>query len=101
MELCEAYLTLALYPGLFFCVGGKKGAWLPIDCNMQPQAVYAAFTHGMTSKWLYLSHTMKDISSILQPLEQTIRTKLIPALRGRPRPKEFARMFVLNLICNL
>ena len=52
--------------------------------NTQPHTTYAAFTHRMTSKWSYLSRSMMDASSCLQPIEHTIRTKLIPALTGRP-----------------
>ena len=59
--------------------------------QVQPQAAYAAFTHGLTSKWLYLSRTMKDISSSFQPLEQIIRTKLIPALTGKLPPNDIKR----------
>jgi len=59
--------------------------------HTQPHVAYAAFTHGMTSKWSYLSRTLKDISSSLLPLEQPIRTKLIPALTGRPPPNNTER----------
>ena len=45
----------------------------------------------MTSKWSYLSRTLKDISSSLLPLEHSIRTKLIPALTGRPPPNNTER----------
>ncbi len=54
--------------------------------HTQPHAAYAAFTHGMASKWLYLSRTMSGISTSLQPMEHTIRTMLIPDLTGRPPP---------------
>ena len=59
--------------------------------QVQPQAAYAAFTHGLMSKWLYLSHIMKDTSSSFQPLEQIIRTKLIPALTGKLPPDDIER----------
>ena len=57
----------------------------------QPHAAYAAFTHGMASKWLYLSRTIENISPSLEPLEQTIRTELIPALTGRSPPNDIER----------
>ena len=61
-----------------------------IACS-QPHAAYAAFTHGMTSKWTYFTRTMPNIASNLLPLELTIRTKLIPALTGRPPPNDLER----------
>ena len=62
--------------------------------HVQPQAAYAAFAHGLMSKWLYLSHTMKDITSSFQPLKQIIRAKLIPALTRRPPPSNIERNLV-------
>ena len=57
----------------------------------QPHAAHAAFTHGMTSKWTYLTRTMPDIGPSLLPLDTIIRTKLIPALTGRPPPNDMER----------
>ena len=57
----------------------------------QPHAAYAAFTHGMTSKWLYVMRTIPNIGHLLQPLEDIIRQKLIPALTGRPPPNDLVR----------
>ena len=59
--------------------------------HTQPHAAYAAFTHRMTSKWSYLSRSMMDASTCLQPIEHTIRMKLIPALTGRPPPNDIER----------
>ena len=58
-----------------------------IACS-QPHAAYAAFTHGMTSKWTYFTRTMPNIASNLLPLKLTIRTKLIPVLTGRRPPND-------------
>ena len=49
----------------------------------KPQAAYAIFTHGFTERWTYLLRTIPDISNMLQPLEDSIRHKLLPALTGR------------------
>ena len=54
----------------------------------QPHAAYAAYTHGMVSKWSYLSRIVPDIGHLLEPLEHLIRTKLIPVLTGRPPPND-------------
>ena len=50
---------------------------------------YAAFIHGLASKWSYLLCTTQDIEELLQQLEQVLRTKFIPALTGRPAPTDY------------
>ena len=45
----------------------------------QPQAAYTAFVHGVRSKWRFLARTIPEIKDLLQPLEDTIRQKFIPA----------------------
>ena len=57
----------------------------------QPHAAYAAYTHGMVSKWSYLSRIVPDIGHLLEPLEHLIRTKLIPVVTGRPPPNDQER----------
>ena len=49
----------------------------------QPHAAYSALTHGLTSKWSYLSRTVPNISDLFMPLENAIRHQLLPALTGR------------------
>ena len=49
--------------------------------NTEPHAAYAACTYGMFSKWSFLSRVVPDIGPLLQPLEDSIRYKL---LTGRP-----------------
>ena len=51
--------------------------------SSQPHAAYAAFTHGLSSRWNYLSRTIPDIEDLLLPLEKAIHQHLIPALIGR------------------
>ena len=71
-------------------VRGKVEKWcgelshLSTIAESHPQAAYACFTHGLVSKWNYLTRSTKDISHLLQPLEDIIRTKFIPVLTGRP-----------------
>ena len=50
--------------------------------HTQPHAAYAAYTHGIASKWLFITRTIPDIEHHLTPLEDAIRRKLIPALTG-------------------
>ena len=49
----------------------------------QPQAAYAAFTHGFKSKWTYLARTTPNIDILLEPLEEVLRCKFLPAITGQ------------------
>ena len=49
----------------------------------QPHAAYAALTHGLASKWTYLSRTVPDISHLFQPLEEAIRRRFLVCLTGQ------------------
>ncbi len=49
----------------------------------QPHAAYAAYIHGLSSHWTYISRTIPDIQDLLQPLEVAIHQHFIPALTGR------------------
>ena len=57
----------------------------------QPHAAHSAFTHGLTSFWSYITRTTPDICHLLQPLEDVIRTNLIPTLTDRPPPNDEER----------
>ena len=57
----------------------------------QPHAAYAAFTHGLSNKWSFLTHTICGIGNLLQPLESIIRSKHIPAITGQPPPSNEIR----------
>ena len=52
--------------------------------SSQPHAAYAAYVHGLSSRWSYLLRTVSDIDDLLQPLENVTHQHLIPALTGRP-----------------
>ena len=62
--------------------------------NTHPHAVYSAFTHGMVGKKTYLA---PNIGPLLQPLEDIIRTKLLPALSGKPAPSDSERDLLARL----
>ena len=51
-------------------------------------AAYAAFTHGLSSKWTFLARTISNIRHLMQPLEDIIQSKLIPNLTGRCAPSD-------------
>ena len=48
----------------------------------QPHAAYSAFAKGLASRWIYVSCTIPDIATLLQPLEDVICCVLVPALTG-------------------
>ena len=52
----------------------------------QPHAAFSALTHGLLSKWTYLSRVIPNISHLLIPLDSVLRSDLLPALTGRPPP---------------
>ena len=63
----------------------------------QPQAAFSALTHGLQSKWTYLSRVLPNISQLLQPLDDALRTNLIPAVTGQPAPNNLERdLFALR-----
>ena len=66
---------------------------LALIAKSQPHASFSAFTHGLSSKWTYISRTTPDINDLLLPLDNSIRSILLPELTGRPPPND--------LECNL
>ena len=78
-------------------VTGKVKQWtnelksLSNIATSQPHAAFAAYTHGMMSKWSYISRTIPDISNHLRSLEDTIRSDFIPSITGRPPPNDSVR----------
>ena len=75
-------------------ISSKVGEWtasitiLSEIAISQPHAAYSALTHGLSSKWSYLSRVTPSISHLLSPLDIALRTKLLPALTGRPIPND-------------
>ena len=64
----------------------------------QAHAVYAALTHGLQSKWTYLTQTVPNIGDLLELLEYALRQKLLPALTGRDSIKDTEReLFALPI----
>ena len=53
-------------------------------CSSQPHAAYAALTHGLSSKWSYLTRTIPNVRHHLQPLDNILWSVFIPVLSGRP-----------------
>ena len=59
----------------------------------QPHAAFSAFTHGLSSRWHFVFHTVTDIVDFLQPLEDMIHYTLFPVLLGISPPND--------ILCNL
>ena len=59
---------------------GKKNSKFAIT---QPHAAYAAFTHGFTSKWTYLTRVVPNVSDLFAPLEAIIRQIFLPSVTGQ------------------
>ena len=49
----------------------------------QPQAAYTVLTQSIQHKWLFLSRSTRNINHLLQPIEDVLRHKLIPAITGK------------------
>ena len=61
---------------------------LPVPPHFYP---CTAGVIGLTSIWSYLTRTIPEIGHLLQPLENIIRLKLIPALTDRASPNDVER----------
>ena len=61
----------------------------------EPHAAFAAFTHGLSSRWNYFLRVtdLKSHSATgqLQPLENAIRSLFIPTLTGHSAPSDLVR----------
>ena len=55
---------------------------LPSIAQSQPHAAYSAFVSDFKSKLNYFMKTIPGISQFLYPLEETVRSKFIPAISG-------------------
>ena len=70
-------------------VDDKVASWVEeIDslCQIaqsQPHAAYAAFTHGVMSKWNFVLRTIPNIQNSLQPLEDIIQRRFLPTITGQ------------------
>ena len=75
-------------------VQSKVSSWCSLVSNLadfattQPQAAYSALNHGLSSKWTYLSRTTPNISHLMKPLDEILRTHLLPALTGNSPPND-------------
>ena len=64
-----------------------------------PHAAYAAFTHGLSSRWTYVARTIPDIRDLLLPLEQVIRHRFLTSLTGRSAFSDAERDVMALPVC--
>ena len=75
----------------------KELKLLSAIATTQPHAAFSAYTHGMISRWSYLTRTVPCIGHHLKVLNDILRSDLIPNLTGRPPPNDaYARTRSLN-----
>ena len=67
---------------------------LSIIAESEPQSAYAAFTHGLQNRWVFIQHCHEDTHIQLHPLEDAISTILLPSLTGRDTPNELERQLL-------
>ena len=61
----------------------------------EPQAVYSCYTKAVSHRWTYVQRTIPDTALLFEPLERSIREKLLPALVGRSLSDEERKIFSL------
>ena len=61
--------------------------------HSQPQPAYCtcALTNDLMSRWNYLMRVVPDLGNKLQPIEEAIRFRLLPAITGRSNVSDAER----------
>ena len=57
----------------------------------QPHAAFAAYIHGLASKWSFIGRTTPFISLQRKVLEDILRTEFMPTLTCHPPPNDVER----------
>ena len=67
----------------------------------KPHAAYAAYTHGLSSKWNYLLRISdweeNQLEDILESLKRSIQSHFIPALTGQPPAGKYTKDMPVRL----
>ena len=56
---------------------------LSLFARFEPHTAYSSFTHGLMNQWTFLLRSIKGIDHIMQPVEDAIHVRLLPAITGR------------------
>ena len=68
--------------------------------DVQPQAAFSAFGHGLFSRWMYFFRTCSIPPDLLSQLENCFRIVFIPSLSGRSSVSDVEREWLaLNYHC--
>ena len=59
--------------------------------HSQPQSAYCALINGLMSRWIYLMCVVPDPSNKLQPIEEALRFRFLPAITGRSNISDVER----------
>ena len=57
----------------------------------QPQAAYAAFTHGFQSKWTFIQRVIPETSTLYLPIEEKLKQDFLPKITGQTYITEIER----------
>ena len=49
----------------------------------EPQVALSAYNTGLSQRWKFVQRTVRNTGQLFEPLEEAIRTKLIPAICGK------------------
>ena len=82
---------MALVVTFYLVVWSEELTVLARYAESQSHAAYCAFTHGLSSRWMFVSWTVPCDTVIFQPLEDVIRQLFIPTLSGCPPPYDNLR----------
>ena len=69
----------------------KVTNWILELDRLAKSAAFAALTHGLVGRWLYVIRVTEPSTELFQPLETAIRQKIFPALTGQPPPNDHIR----------
>ena len=60
--------------------------------HSQPQSAYCALTNRLMSRWSYLMRVVPNLGDKLQPIEEALRFRLLPAITGRSNISDAERL---------
>ena len=84
-------------------VTGEVEKWMDSLRNLigiaktHPHLAYVNFTRSLQAKWRYVQRTVPDVGHLFQPLEDLIRSELIPSLIGQHCDDQLRRILALPI----
>ena len=72
---------------------------LAVFAQTQPQAAYSAYVTGLRGRWAFLCRTMKVPEPMFQPLEDIVKSEMIPALTcGAPQATPSGGLWLCRVV---